>query len=164
MNRAAVFWGLLILLLLLLAGGTLVLWPGGAGFMPWAGRGMPGYGPGGAPQAVPQGMPGYPGAAYGWGGLDTLNLNDAQMARIDGVLRDLTGRERSLGLQAMEAREELWRQQANVGRNPRALDEAYDRLAKLQRQAYEAREEAMGRIASVLTPEQRSRWQGGGSG
>ena len=160
MNRNAVFWVLLVMLLLLLVGGTLVLWPGGAGFMPWIGRGMPGVGPGATSQGLPQGSPGYPGAAYGQVGLGALSLDDEQVSRINTILGDLTARERNLELQMMDAQGELWRRQAAGAQDPKAVREAYDRLAKLQQQAYADRVAAQERIASVLTPEQRSRWQG----
>ncbi|KAB2309767.1 periplasmic heavy metal sensor [Betaproteobacteria bacterium SCN2] len=123
---------------------------GGSGYGMGMGPGMMGgYGPG-------YGMGMGPGMMGGWQGLD---LNESQLDQWDKIHDKLQDKHRKLMRQ-------MWQEQARLAdlynaekRDPTAIGKSHDNLAKLQREAIEARIEAENKLIEILTKEQKAQFR-----
>ncbi len=136
------------------------------GYGPGYGMGpgmMGGYGPGYG--MGPGMMGGYgprsgmgPGMMGGWSG---LNLSESQLAQWDKIHDKLQEKHRKL-------MSEMWEEQAKLAKlynadklDPAAIGKSHEKLAKLQREAIEARIEAENKFSEVLTKEQKAQMRRG---
>lgn len=77
------------------------------------------------------------------------------------IRSELMEKHRKLMPRIWEEQENLAELYATEKRDPEAIGEAYDRLAKLQREALQARIEAENQSANVLSKEQRAQLRRG---
>ncbi len=110
---------------------------------------MGGYGPG-------YGMG--PGMMGGWSG---LNLSESQLAQWDKIHDKLQEKHRKL-------MSEMWEEQAKQAKlynadklDSAAIGKSHEKLAKLQREAIEARIEAENKFSEILTKEQKAQMRRG---
>lgn len=131
------------------------------GYGPGYGMGsgmMGGYGPGsGMGPGMMGGGQGY-GMRRGWAGLD---LSDAQSEQMEKIRGDLFEKHRRL-------MNEMWDEEARLAdlysadkRDATAIGKSRDKLARLQREALDARIDAENKAADILTKEQKARLRRG---
>ncbi len=125
---------------------------------------MGGYGPG---YGMGPGMMGGYGPGYGMGpgmmgGYGAgLKLSDAQAEQAEKIQSNLWEKHRKLMSQMWEEQAKLAELYGAEKRDPSAIGKAYEKLAKLQREAIEARIEADNKFADILTKEQKSQFRRG---
>lgn len=113
-----------------------------------------GYGPGMMGGGYGYGMMGMTGAGMG---LQMLDLNDEQAAKVDKIQTETITRQRTLMRQMWDEQEKLGDLYANEKRDPAEIGKVYGKLSDLQRQAMENRLEAENKVEALLTKEQKAR-------
>ncbi|NWG76116.1 MAG: Spy/CpxP family protein refolding chaperone [Rubrivivax sp.] len=129
----------------------------GPGMMGGYGPGYgPGYGmgPGMMGGYVPYGM----GMMGAWVG---LNLSDAQTAQLEKIRNTFLEKQHKLMGQIWEEQAKLATLYSAEKRDPAAIGKAFDKLARLHREAMEAHIEAENKAADVLTKEQKEQLRRG---
>jgi Spy/CpxP family protein refolding chaperone len=128
------------------------------GYGPGYGMGpgmMGGYGPG-------AGMG--PGMMGGFGGLDALDLSEAQRTKITEIRRELFGAHWALMGKMHQQGGPMEEAYASGKFDEKAARKAYDAMSESRKQMFEASLQAYKRIDALLTPEQREQLRSGGRG
>ncbi|MGD8309862.1 MAG: Spy/CpxP family protein refolding chaperone [Chromatiales bacterium] len=122
------------------------------------GRGGPhrmGQGMGRDPQSMRGGAEGMPGPAAGQA--EPLDLSDEQSEKMRKLSDDLRKKHWELMGQMMDKRAALRDLYSEERPDPEAVGNAYEEIAKLQRQMIQSRIESQNRMLDLLTEEQRER-------
>ncbi|MGV8934035.1 MAG: Spy/CpxP family protein refolding chaperone [Gallionellaceae bacterium] len=133
----------------------------GEGYGPGSGMNQGGgYGPGmmgggmGQSQGYGMGMMGMTGAGMG---LQVLDLNDEQAAKVDKIQTETITKQRTLMRQMWDEQQKLGELYANEKRDPAAIGKVFDKVSDLQRQAMENRIEAENKVEALLSKEQKTK-------